>query len=330
MVRNVVYDEAKGHFVVTVCDVASQASRDEIFDYVICCSGHFSTPNVPTFPGLDSFTGRVLHAHDFRSAEEFTGKDILIVGTSYSAEDIGSQCYKYGVKSVTCSWRTRPMSFHFPDNFHTRPLLQRVDGRTCYFRDGSTADVDAIILCTGYVHHFPFVEDKLRLRTANRLCPDLLHEAVVWPKNPRMMYNGMQDQWFTFNMFDAQAWYARDVIMGRIPVPDVATMAAEHAKWRAKEDALEATDEALIRYQADYVRRLVSMTDYGMFDIDGVVSVFLDWEHHKHEDIMTFRDRAHRSVKTGTMSPVHHTTWLEERNDGIENYVTANRPQSKL
>ena len=27
---------------------------------------------------------------------EFTGKDILIIGTSYSAEDIASQCYKYG------------------------------------------------------------------------------------------------------------------------------------------------------------------------------------------------------------------------------------------
>ena len=26
---------------------------------------------------------------------EFTGKDILIIGTSYSAEDIASQCYKY-------------------------------------------------------------------------------------------------------------------------------------------------------------------------------------------------------------------------------------------
>ena len=29
----------------------------------------------------------------------------------------------------------------------------------------------------------------------------------------------MQDQWFTFNMFDAQAWYIRDVILGKIELP---------------------------------------------------------------------------------------------------------------
>ena len=35
-----------------------------------------------------------------------------------------------------------------------------------------------------------------------------------------MFYLGMQDQWYTFNMFDAQAWYVRDIILGKIVVPD--------------------------------------------------------------------------------------------------------------
>ena len=30
----------------------------------------------------------------------------------------------------------------------------------------------------------------------------------------------MQDQFHTFNMFDCQAWYARDVIMGKIKIPN--------------------------------------------------------------------------------------------------------------
>ena len=29
----------------------------------------------------------------------------------------------------------------------------------------------------------------------------------------------MQDQFHTFNMFDCQGWYARDVIMGKIKMP---------------------------------------------------------------------------------------------------------------
>lgn len=47
-----------------------------------------------------SFGGRILHAHDFRDALEFKGKNVLLVGSSYSAEDIGSQCYKYGAKQI--------------------------------------------------------------------------------------------------------------------------------------------------------------------------------------------------------------------------------------
>jgi len=57
-------------------------------------AGQHSTPNVPEWPGFDEFKGRILHSHDFREAKEFTGKDILVVGSSYSAEDIALQCHK--------------------------------------------------------------------------------------------------------------------------------------------------------------------------------------------------------------------------------------------
>jgi len=36
-------------------------------------------------------------------------------------------------------------------------------------------------------HHFPFIDEPLRLRTANRLWCDSLHEGVVWPTNHRML-----------------------------------------------------------------------------------------------------------------------------------------------
>ena len=53
-----------------------------------------------------------------------------------------------------------------------------------------------------------------------------LYKGVVWEKNPQLFYIGMQDQFYTFNMFDAQAWFARDVIMGRIKLPSAEAMAA--------------------------------------------------------------------------------------------------------
>ncbi len=160
-----------------------------------------------------------MHAHDFRSADEFAGKRLLMVGSSYSAEDIATQCHKYGAKSVTFSYRTRPMGFRWPEGFAEKPLLTRLSGKTAHFKDGSTAEVDAIVLCTGYKHHFPFLPDELRLKTDNRLYPLGLYKGVVWEKNMGLFYLGMQDQYYTFNMFDAQAWYVRDVILGRLALP---------------------------------------------------------------------------------------------------------------
>ncbi len=57
--------------------------------------------------------------------------------------------------------------------FRERPLLQKVVGRTAHFKDGSTKEVDAIILCTGYQHYFPFLPEDLRLKTTNRLWPSI-------------------------------------------------------------------------------------------------------------------------------------------------------------
>ncbi|WP_308918258.1 NAD(P)/FAD-dependent oxidoreductase [Jannaschia sp. LMIT008] len=319
-VKHVEYDDAAGLFHVTVRDLPSGAQTTEAFDHVICATGHFSTPNVPQFDGFESFPGRILHAHDFRDAVEFEGQDILIVGTSYSAEDIGSQCWKYGARSITVSHRTAAMGYDWPDNWAEVPLLTGVEGRTAHFKDGTSRDVDAIVLCTGYQHHFPFMADDLRLRTANRLATAMLYKGVCFVPNPKLFYLGMQDQWFTFNMFDAQAWWVRDVIMGRIALPDRAAMEADVEDRVAREDAGE-TDYDAIWYQGDYVKELIAETDYPDFDVEGACQAFKEWKGHKKQGIMTFRDNGYRSVMTGTMAPKHHTPWKDAMDDSLEAYL---------
>ena len=313
--------EAEGHkFSVTVRDLPSGTESTEVFDYVVCASGHFSTPNMPEFEGFENFKGRILHAHDFRDALEFKDQDILIIGTSYSAEDIGSQCWKYGAKSITVSYRTAPMGYKWPDNWQEVPLLTKVVGNTAHFKDGTTKDVDAILLCTGYIHHFPFMEENLCLRTVNRLASANLYKGVAWVDNPNLFYLGMQDQWFTFNMFDAQAWWARDVIMGRIKTPSKAEMQADVKDRIAREDALE-DDYECIWYQGDYTLELIKETDYPTFDVEGACQAFKAWKGHKVADIMTFRDNAYKSVITGTMAPEHHTPWKDALDDSMGVYL---------
>ena len=254
---------------------------------------------------------------------EFKDKDILIVGTSYSAEDIGSQCWKYGCKSVTVSHRTAPMGFDWPDNWREVPLLDHVDADTAYFKDGSAKKVEAIILCTGYQHHFPYLPDDLRLKTRNRLATADLYKGVAWVHNPKLFYIGMQDQWFTFNMFDAQAWWARDVILGRIAVPsDKAALLRDVADRVTGEDAGKDGHDA-IDFQGAYVKELIAETDYPDFDVQGACQAFHDWKHQKSDGIMSFRDNAYRSVITGTMAPLHHTPWKDALEDSMESYLRS-------
>jgi len=319
-VHNVTYDDASGLFTVLVKDLKADTVASETFDHVIVASGHFSTPNIPEFDGMDAFNGRIMHAHDFRDAMEFKDKDLLLIGTSYSAEDIGSQCWKYGAKSITVSHRTAPMGYDWPDNWEEVPLLTKLDEDTAYFKDGTSKKIDAVILCTGYIHHFPFMDEDLRLKTNNRLYPVNLYNGVVWEHNPKLMYLGMQDQWYTFNMFDAQAWYARDVIMGKLSVPSQEAMAKDIDEWRAKEDEIP-DDYASIKFQGDYTMQLMAMTDYPEFDISEANEAFYQWKKHKKKNIMTFRDNGYKSALTGTMAPAHHTPWKDALDDSKESYL---------
>ncbi|MGN0101180.1 MAG: NAD(P)-binding domain-containing protein [Dietzia sp.] len=321
-VRWVDYDRGQDNFTVTVENLRSGRTTTSEFDRIIVATGHFSFPNVPEFEGIHTFPGSVQHAHDFRGAENLADKRVLLIGASYSAEDIGVQAFKMGARSVTMSYRTRPMGYDWPDGMEELPLIDRFDGSTVHFTDGETREFDAVILCTGYLHKYPFLPADLALQSPNNIYPSGLYRGVVWQKNPRVYYLGAQDQWFTFNMFDAQAWYVRDLILGRAPLPSAQDRAAHMRAWRDRFQQLGG-DADQVRFQADYIRDLIDATDYPTFDLDEVVRIFLAWKEDKAANILTYRDKPHRSVMTGTMAAEHHTPWLRELDDSMERFLSS-------
>ncbi|WP_298180949.1 NAD(P)/FAD-dependent oxidoreductase [Saccharomonospora sp.] len=320
-VRWVSHNAEKNTFTVTVEEVKTGKTRTEEFDYIIVSTGHFSVPNMPDFPGFEQFPGRILHSHDFRDSREFAGQDLLIIGSSYSAEDLALQVKKYGANSVTISYRTAPMGFAWPEGITEVPLLTRLDGDTAHFADSSSRKVDAILLCTGYRHHFPFLENSLRLRTKNVLYPDNLYKGVFWVENPNLMYLAMQDLYYTFTLFDAQAWYARDYVLGRVSLPSAEQMREEIAGWRSREEALSGMVDA-VEFQAEYIRDLLQNLDYPKFDLDMTVEHFRTWLGHKQENIIGYRDKGgFASPVTGTVSPALHTPWWEALDDSPEAFL---------
>ncbi len=327
-IRWVTYDEDTEKFIVTVMNHKSGEQETEEFDYVVVATGHFSTPNMPYYDGLEQFPGRVLHAHDFRDALEFEDQDVLLIGSSYSAEDIGSQCYKYGAKSVTISHRGDPMGFNWPEGIKERALLTHIEGSVVHFSDGTSQSFDAIMMCTGYLFHFPFLPDELRLQTHNCLYPDNLYKGIFFQQNPKLIYLGMQDQWFTFNMFDAQAWYARDVMLGNKTLPEAEDRLADMKTWLDHYEKIQSIDED-IDFQASYIRDLINATDYPDFPVEEQAQLFKLWLKDKEQDIMGFRNKSYRSTITGTMAAQLPKPWLALKDDSLEGFMSLKFVEQK-
>ena len=103
-------------------------------------------------------------------------------------------CIKYGAKRVICTWRSKPMGFNWPESIEERPLVQKFEGNTAFFKDGSEHEVDAVLMCTGYLHSYPFLREELRLKTRNVLYPPNLYKGLVWVEggNNKLFYSGVQ------------------------------------------------------------------------------------------------------------------------------------------
>ena len=198
--------------------------------------------------------------------------------------------------------------------------LDKLEGDKAIFKDGHVQEADAVILCTGYLHHFPFLTEDLKLKTGNRLYPPKLYKGVVWQDNHKLMYLGMQDQFHTFNMFDCQAWFARDVIMGKIKIPNDSDIDKDIDKWVSMEEKLENPDQ-MIDFQTEYTKELHDLSDYPKIDFELIRRTFKEWEHHKVENIMTYRNKSFASPVTGSVGPKHHTDWEIAMDDSLKTFL---------
>ncbi len=73
---------------------------EERFDAVAVCSGLHQHPHVPSFPGLETFPGEILHAARYRRPAQVTGKKVLIVGAGESGADVVTEVSDCAAETV--------------------------------------------------------------------------------------------------------------------------------------------------------------------------------------------------------------------------------------
>ena len=312
-VDSVTYVESKFH--LKIWNKIEDSVFCEEFDYVVVATGHFSVPYVPEYAGMDSFPGRILHSHDFRNAEEFRGKDVVVLGNKSSAEDISVQCYKHGSRSVTICYRHNPLGYQWPDNVREVHCLEKIVGRTAYFGDGHRQEADAIILCTGYLYHFPFMEESLRLKTDNQLYPPNLYKGVVWHSNHKLFYLGMQKRFFSFPGLESQTWLVRDVLMEKIILPSIGDIHKDIDCWLERLSSVKNSSDKL-NFQAEYLKDICELVGYHKYDIVSYCLQFKAKMKYKGENILTYRDHPF-----GEAGPVSRVKWLDAVDDSLETFL---------
>lgn len=195
----------------------------EDYDALVVANGHHWRPRMPSYPG--TFTGTLLHSHDYKRAAPFAGQRVLVIGGGNSACDVAVETARvsaatdlswrrgywvvpkfiFGLPADVVARRTQWLPrgvrgwlnarllrvvqganarYGLPEPDHpfgaTHPTVNsellyalrhghitprrdvaRLDGRTVHFTDGSAAEYDAIIACTGYWIAHPFFRPEV-------------------------------------------------------------------------------------------------------------------------------------------------------------------------
>lgn len=59
---------------IIVKNLPNNTYETKIYDLVFICNGHYSKPFVSEIHGAHDFSGKMIHSHDFRTAEAYHSK----------------------------------------------------------------------------------------------------------------------------------------------------------------------------------------------------------------------------------------------------------------
>jgi hypothetical protein len=177
-------------FEIVTCNNLTQQRTTSYFDKCIWAAGDNGMPMMPaSIVSLfqeGGFPGRILHSSDTADFEQHVkNKRILLIGGSYSAEDLTLMAIKCGAERIYISSRQTENVVSWTSSWPGDKveilygqIPVQVDGSTVQFAktdwefpdkyiptDGMTIqveDIDTVLFCTGYRPNFCMLDPELR------------------------------------------------------------------------------------------------------------------------------------------------------------------------
>ncbi|WP_102224214.1 NAD(P)/FAD-dependent oxidoreductase [Acidimangrovimonas sediminis] len=85
-VEKAAFDEATGKWTVTVDRDGEKVTLTPT--QLVLATGMSGKPNMPSFPGMDSFGGTIQHSSQHKGPDDWAGKKVVVIGSNNSAHDI--------------------------------------------------------------------------------------------------------------------------------------------------------------------------------------------------------------------------------------------------
>jgi len=286
-------------------DSLQLVKRTTFFDAVVVASGHYHMPRIPDIPGLKEwktcFPHRIQHSKGYRHGKKYQNSNVLLIGAGVSSTDIAKEVVQAG---GTVWQSSRGGIFDLPAS-SLPAKARRVTGISSFILQGvrseDTPEPDTsrkelpipgrvilsdgtelcglhyIILATGYITSYPFLEDKhsddkTRTKADDKLLVtkegDMVHNLykdIFYLEDPSLAFVGVPYHISTFSLFDFQAQAVARVLAGVVKLPAYHTMRAEYAeKVRSRGLGREFHSLRATGAEIGYVRDLVESVNLSL------------------------------------------------------------------
>ncbi|XP_022091406.1 flavin-containing monooxygenase FMO GS-OX-like 2 [Acanthaster planci] len=265
------------------------------FDAVMVCNGQYAVPNWPIIPGLETFTGKVIHSHDYRHPEHFQGQTVVLLGAGNSGVDISLDLHVHA-KRVYLSHLHPPVQGVLPGNMQQVSGIKAVRGSSVDFSDGRSVEADALILCTGYLYNFPFLTPECEV-TVDRKRVSPLYKHVIHTKFPSLSFVGLVWRVCPFLLMSCQVRFVISALEERMTLPSKEEMDADTQKdydYRCKVLKMpHHYAHKLGDMQWEYCKELLRLANVDEDDATKPIfeELYVDCAHWRNEDPLNYKNR---------------------------------------
>lgn len=203
---------------VIVRNLRADSYETFLFDAVLVCNGHYSTPSMPNYDGSRDFKGKQMHSHDYRSTSLFKDEKVLVIGAGPSGADLANEISKVAERVTLSHHLKEPPKTKFLSNVDQRPDVASLTSEGAAFIDGSLQTYTIIFYCTGYKYAFPFLSVDCGVACSdNYIRP--LYKHCLSINRTTLGFIGLPYYVCAFQMFDLQARFCLTFMTGRKDLP---------------------------------------------------------------------------------------------------------------